>query len=263
MSIDLLFANMITECAKIMTSDHSKQTITQGTTLITEYRTTLHNMKSHISNLTNIISQCEDFIKTIEEDLSVKRKKDNFVYKTVCGMLSYNDREHVVECPTSVCITTCGIKITLPVVKQLSEIPPMFYTLRDAVWCCVAPQIYVQVPFPEICNVSRDRTTRCKYQTVSCCYEHRRKTANYHGSVIRKCNFVHHGERIVKLGQVHRCAQFPDFGNIETLSSDLDELDNDSVRQILMYAVHDLYLIYMYTQRKKINNRIFDNLEIA
>lgn len=91
--LEKMFSSIVKNYNRLQLEDHSNQTITSGTTMLKKGMQILHTIKSHAKALEALLSDCDEFIKEVTEDLSVTPKKEEFVFHTAGGMLSYPGRE--------------------------------------------------------------------------------------------------------------------------------------------------------------------------
>jgi hypothetical protein len=299
-NINLAMNNIVKKYSYLQLNEHSKETLISSKKLLQSGQNLYKQIKSHLAILSESINECELFIEEIEDDLSEKRKKENFVYKTANGMLSYPGRDfvdNVKQSPiikeqlTDKLITIGNIQMKFPVVNNLKKIPPMFYYYypdndvtktsatdknsnnkvnnvdQEGLYCCIGSNIYVQIPFPVIIDSSkdlnRDYSIKCKYRTRAICTEQREKMAMYHNSIVRKCNFAHEGEHLNKIGYSTRCAIIPNIGNPETLDSDLKSVGLDSIKNILLYGLNDVAIASLWFDKNKVKKLTLNNLDIA
>lgn len=262
--------------------EHTKDTILSTKQLLSAGQQLYKQLKAQLNILSEFTNECQNFIDEIEEDLSQKRKKENFVYKSTNGMLSYPGRSIIDKIKlqesqkeiTDKTIVLGNIPLKLPVITNLQKIPPMFYyyiptdnTSKEGIYCCLGSNIYLQVPFPIIIDstkdINRDFSIKCKHKTRALCNEQREKMAAYHNSNIRKCSYAHEGEKLIKIGYSTRCTNVPNFGNLETINSDSKHVGLDGIKNILLYGLNDLIVSSLWFEKNKIKKIILNDLDIA
>lgn len=91
--LEKMFSSIVKNYNRLQLEDHSNQTITSGTTMLKKGMQILHTIKSHAKALEALLSDCDEFIKEVTDDLAVTPKKEEFVFHTAGGMLSYPGRE--------------------------------------------------------------------------------------------------------------------------------------------------------------------------
>lgn len=301
------FSDIVKKYNKFQLSNHTKASIEEGNNILNSGITLLNQLKSYTKALETMLSDCQDFIKEVEEDLSQKPRKEDYVYHTVNGMLSYLGRDLIVKKDNNktkeavkeavkeekennipsklvtqntkyvierILIPEVGYYMKLPIITDIKKIPSMFYWFKGdnqysaGIYCCIIPGIYTKVPFPEIIDSTKEynkgKSIKCKYKTKLLCDEQRGKMAKYHDSQIRVCNFAHSGEKIVKIGYPSRCSNIPNFGNPESLTKDIKQIDNDSIKNILMYGLNDIISAAIYFDfTKNIQSVVLDKLATA
>jgi hypothetical protein len=216
---------------------------------------------------------CNTYLEDVKNDLYSEQKKENYIYKTHKGMLSFPGRDKLkkkldpsplVETISNY-ININGIKLNIPIAKELKEMAPMFYNYRGDMYCCVVPGVYAKAPWPEILDITketnRDNTVKCKYNTRDICSEQRKKLAFSHNSIMRKCNFAHEGERINKVGNSFRC-HIPNIGNLNTIINDLSKINIYDAKHLLMYGLNDLAIAALWFHINK-TKKVFSDLELA
>lgn len=269
--INNTFSDLLRQHTKLRLQKHSTQNAIKGKSIITDGKKILETLEAHTRSIKNLLAECQEFIDDIENDLSAELPEEDFVYQTKKGMLSYLGKEYIVKNkkpvltekkhtpkPTRVRVPHIGYNMLATAVSDFSQMKPMFYFYNNpsdhkhpiGLYCCVTEGSYVHVPFPKVIDVNKqkDRTksVRCKYKTVEFCNEQRRKMAEYHDSCVRKCNYAHQGERLVKIGINARCPSNPQFGNSETFSSDIKHVSLQDIKQMLIYGLNDLFSASVY-----------------
>lgn len=89
------FSGIINRYNKFQLSNHTSETIKSGNAIISRGLELLRLIKSHAVALETALRDCQDFMEDVTDDLSVVSKKEDFVYATVKGMLSYKGRDFV------------------------------------------------------------------------------------------------------------------------------------------------------------------------
>ena len=164
--IDSTMSKIIRLCNKLQLSDGSINTVLVGSDLIKKGATLLYTIKSHVKTLETILTDCNDFIDDIKEDLSSDRKEEDYVYMTSNGMMSYKGREFIQlsddlagtianhnlknlsvdnlknlstnnlknntdNSIKKITIPEIGYGMKFPVVTNINQIPPALYYLLD------------------------------------------------------------------------------------------------------------------------------------
>lgn len=283
-----IFSNLVRAYNRFQLTDHSLETLNDGKEILKRGVKVVCTIKEHIKAFESVLSDCQDFIKEIEDDLSEEPKEEDFVYSTKHGMLSYRGRDFIPtdkephtnrvkgirkpQVSEQVFIEELGYYMKLPTIKNIRDIPPMLYwyngdsTYSKGVYCCIVKGVYTRIPFPEITDSTkdhtRDRSVKCKYHRKEDCDVHRIKMAKLHNSVIRVCNFAHEGDHIVKIGYPARCI-VPSFGNPATFKNDINNVTLDSIKVMLMYGLNDIMVSAIWLDCKKIKDVVYDKLDIA
>lgn len=297
-TLENIFSSIVKKFNKMNLSDHTNQTIVDANILLKKGMSILHSMKSHVKSLEVLLSDCGDFVEEVTEDISIPPKKDEFVYHTSGGMLSYPGRDILKtiltvkadrpsDRPTDtkptdtkptptverVLLTEIGYYLKLPIVTNLKHIPPALHYFKgnadipQGVYINLPNNNIVRIPFPEIMDSKReyDRThsIRCKYHSKDECNFQRSKMAKMHNSQFRTCNFAHIGDKIIKVGYPSRCPSMPDFGNPSTMSSDIKKVNMNDISNMMLYGLNDLICSVVYLDYSSINNRLMHSLEKA
>lgn len=291
-NLENAFSSLVSQYNKLQLSDHTENSINEGTKLISNGSSLVSMLKRHIQSLETLLCDCEDFVDEVYDDLSHPQPEEDFVYSSAYGMLSYKGREHIerkkekpspsINNPSN---TTEEYKRTLlPEVdyyfkaqhtNKLSTINPMFQYYNNpldvvnapGLYCCIVPGVYIRVPFPEIIDstkeYSRVRSIRCKYRDKEMCDEQRLKMAKYHNSSLRICNFAHKGEQLVKIGYLSRCSSIPRFGDPSTLIRDIKNINLDEIKNVLMYGLNDIITSAIWLDYNKVSNVTYPNIDIV
>lgn len=248
-------------------STHSTTSIKTGTEIISTGMAIVSMLKSHIKSIEYTLSECQDFINDMSDDLSQQPREEDYVYHTANGMLSYIGRELIekkmpspqhnttVPLVNNIYIKEIDYHMKLPQVTSLKQIPPMFYYMKNAIYCQIYTNVYLQVPFSELADSlssNKERSVRCKYKTRAMCSEQRGRMAKYHATTTRTCNFAHTGEEIVRIGYPSRCATIPSFGNPQTLTKDMSRIDADDIKNILLYGLSDCFTAAVWLDYNKV-----------
>jgi len=273
------FSDVIRKFVEIQLLPHTIENFTKSKMVVLEASKILATLKEHIKILNTMLSDTQDYINVAEEDFTQKPRKEDFVYHTTAGMLSYKGREFIpaqVKTITedTLILPEIGYKFKAPIVHNLQDIPCMFYHYvsddkkhPDGLYCCISPGVYCKVVFPEVVDstkdYNRDKSIRCKNYTKENCEEHRRKMASHHTSTLRICNYAHKGEKILKIGYSSRCASNPRLGNPTTLKTDIHNARIDDIKQILLYGISDIIAASVWFSHNRINSIVLNDLDKA
>lgn len=265
LALSTILSELVKKYNRFQLAEHSKDSIIEGNNILTSGASIVHLLKSYTKTIENVLVECRDFIDEIEEDLSQQPREEDFVYHTANGMLSYVGRDLISkktkpQIPQQLTqnsrtfIKEVNYHMRLPQVTNLKQIPPMFYVYKTDIYCCIAPNIYLQVPFSEMIDSTehnRSRSIRCKYKSKITCGEQRNRMAKYHNTTMRTCNFAHTNEEIVRIGYPSRCAAIPNFGNPATIVKDMDKIDIDDIKNILLYGLSDCFTAAIWLDYNK------------
>jgi hypothetical protein len=155
-----------------------------------------------------------------------------------------------------------GAKWTIPRIRSLEDIPPMFYYFegdemhKRGVYICISPGIYVQVPqvrvIPETASNSKHRTAPCK-DGLEC-----KKV---------ECTFAHPGTELMKLGIASRCPSNPRFGDKDSYGEDMGTISESDIRMLLLYSLSDIFPATSWLQANQDpligTMNVIDNLELC
>ncbi len=164
-------------------------------------------------------------------------------------------------------------EIKLSKVSKLSDLPSAFswytgdQTHRAGIYMRI-DNLFLRVPLPEVIdsanNFARNKTIKCKYESESACMENRKFLANKYFTETRECLFAHHGDKYTKVGANFRCPINPRFGNHRHLSSDIASIKANDIKPLLMYALSDLALCFIWNDYHHPADRmVFSDVEIC
>jgi hypothetical protein len=297
-NIDKAFSQLVKKFNKLQIEEYGNMTIKKGNSLLLNGTKLLHSLKSQITALESLITDCNDFIDEVKQDLSVETKPENFVFLTKGGMLSYPGRDVINKIPNKneilnelknkrdipennkisverILIPEYGYYLKLPVITNLNQIPPaMYYIKPNAKNNNVKPGVYInlngnymRIPFPEIADskkeYDRKHSIRCKYTTKQECDAQRSKMAGVYNSNIRVCNFAHKGDSIIKIGYPSRCPSVPNFGNTSTMSGDINKVNISDIKNTLLYGLNDIFASIIWLDYTSNKGNVYDDLEHA
>lgn len=240
--------------------------------------------KNTMKSINDTIKQAKDFISKLEQlnnktynnftnlvDMStniVPEIDKNYFHNGIGGLIEHDEitKKKINAINTSKLINIGPLsdcKIELKNVSKLEFINPMFKIYNNKIYCRLIDNVFSEVSFPNINTIGKkDKSIKCKYDTVRNCNINRCKISHIEIKHLKPCNYAHIGERISKILYLNRCPQLPEFGNYETLNEDINIIDDYSIRNILMYSLHDLILICYYLRKKGISNHIYENLDL-
>lgn len=89
------FSQLVGKYNKLLLKEHTINSITEGNNLLTHGTTLINTIKKHIQSLETLLCDCGDFVEDVYNDLSYPHPKEDFVYGTTNGMLSYKGREYI------------------------------------------------------------------------------------------------------------------------------------------------------------------------
>lgn len=156
-------------------------------------------------------------------------------------------------------------KCTLPVIRSLDEIKPALFWYNgdnkhiEGIYTSIAPNLIIQVPFPNVKDVTRATITqnatnikkgsiKCRYETAEKCEKIRKSVCQQRNVEYRDCDYAHIGDKYVKIGSGFRCPVVPSFGAHSSLTSDLKRVTDRDVKVVLMYALSDVLLSSIWWQ---------------
>jgi hypothetical protein len=281
-------SDIISRYDKFQLSLHTLETVDQGNVIITDGMTLINILKHHTHVLETVLSDCQDFIGKVSDILIFEQPKEDFVYATFKGMLSYKGSDNIpkkvieekqVTKPTApkierVLIPEIGYYLNVQKVDKLTDVPSIFTWYdnpRDTenppgLYCTIISGVHVRIPFPAVVDstkeYSRGRSIRCKYATKTLCDDQRSKMAIYHNSQVRTCNFAHAGEKIVKIGYPSRCAK-ANFGNSDSLTKDIRLVNISDIKNILLYGLNDIMSSIIWMDYNHVENTVFTSVEKA
>lgn len=223
------------------------------------------DLESYLSIMTKLKEEC--VTKMSEEDFTLEN-----VQKTDMRWADYAVESHAESHAEShVAQTTLnnidGAKcsFTIPVVEKLEELKPALAWFagdssnKEGIYMAIAPNLFVQVPFPNVKDITRATITqsatnikkgsiKCRYETIEKCEKIRKNTCQQRGIEYHDCDYAHIGDKYVKIGYGFRCPNVPSFGTHASLNSDMRRITDRDIKIILMYALSDVLLSSMWWQ---------------
>lgn len=172
-------------------------------------------------------------------------------------------------------IEEVGYYMDFPTVSNFSDISPMFYYYDNpndkinepGIYCSIIQGVIIKIPFPVIVDstreYSRGRSIKCKYEKRSVCDENRDSMAKRYNSELRKCNFAHEGEDIVKIGYPSRCSTMPRFGNASTLTKDINIVKISDIKNVLLYGLNDVIVSAIWFYHHKQRPGVYSRVDVA
>ena len=298
-SIKMYFNDLNRACSILQLSDHNNQTISEAQQISKNINNWLTTMQYYTSNAKNLMSECDKLAFDIQNDLSVL-PVDNYVYHTTDGMLSYPGREIYNKKPLinlellkkidkyagknekpvneksekrkNIVIEPFNYNIKLTNYQNITQAPEsLFYYTgaenKEGIYIKLLNGVSVKVPFPEIIDSKREfdrkHSIRCKYINKEECNLQRSKMAKIHSSLVRNCNFAHTNDPIIKIGYPARCPTIPQYGNPETIKTDIEKVTLSDIKNILLYGINDIICASIWLDKNNIKDICIDNLEIG
>lgn len=156
-----------------------------------------------------------------------------------------------------------GRKITLPIVENLEDVPSCFYYFKGSkkysrgVYMSPYDGVVMQVPAVRVIPYSMENAN---YFSMKCVQGKNCKNI--------RCTYAHPGTDYIKIGCVSRCPTAHSFGNKETLSKDLDQVNIEDIRIVSMYGLNDIFSSALWFSQKlnstdRNDTRILNNLEVC
>ena len=213
--------------------------------------------KTEIEDNKKNILECVDKIIENDNKKEICNKPTKKIYKNISDI--YNIK--------------INFNYEIPVVNSISEIQPSLYwfggdkTHIMGVYTCVTPGVYIQVPFPNVIDGSKEynrlSSFKCKYNTKIECDKIQNILSTKYNSAIRICNFAHVGEKYNKVGAHTRCPGVPRFGNHNSINVDLDDVLESDIKLMLMHSLSDTLLSSLWFQKQKTKQSVLTNIDIC
>lgn len=157
-----------------------------------------------------------------------------------------------------------GIRLDIPIIDDIKNIPPMFYYYRGNSGRVKRPGqfypgIYIRLAngtvaaVPTDVEVVHDISEAAKRGTSKC------KNPQ---CVPYRCGFAHKGANYKKLGNTARCPGCPKFGNGDTISEDCILATESDIRMVLLYGLNDIFSSALWIERNRFTG-IFDELDLV
>ena len=238
------------------------------------------DLESYLSIMTKLKEECT--AKLVEEDFTLEnvqktdmRWADYAVETDVESRAESHVESHAVSHVESHAETQHNTTLnnidgakcsfTIPVVEKLEELKPALAWFagdssnKEGIYTAIAPNLFVQVPFPNVKDITRATITqsatnikkgsiKCRYETIEKCEKIRKNTCQQRGIEYHDCDYAHIGDKYVKIGYGFRCPNVPSFGTHASLNSDMRRITDRDIKIILMYALSDVLLSSMWWQ---------------
>ena len=94
-TLNLTFSQIVKTYNKFQLSNHSKSSLDLGNDIIKQGVKLLKSLKEHVKAFESVLTDCQDLVNEITDDLSQTPKEEDFVYHSSNGMLSYIGRDFV------------------------------------------------------------------------------------------------------------------------------------------------------------------------
>jgi hypothetical protein len=192
------------------------------------------------------ISEIEQARETLLDDVDQKIEEVSQPH-----LLEYKDLNDIESVPVR--------RFRLPITPRLNTIPNAIYWYGGdrinppGAYTRVGEGLVVKVPFPNVVDGSGDfsriGSIRCKYGTLSECFQNKKFLASRHRSMLRECTFAHTGDMYRKIGMNHRAQEMPGIGTHATFQNDIEMLSQKDAKTMLMYALSDLLICNIWSSR--------------
>jgi hypothetical protein len=212
-------------------------------------------------------------VTEIKDKKNILLKNVSKIVKKTNSKSEYNQEPIIYKDISKIYGNDIGFECKIPIINKLNEMPSALYWYDGdkqnpkGVYICVSRKFYVQVPFPNVVNGTKDfnRTCsiKCKYNTEKECFAARRGLSNRLDSKPRECTFAHSGDKYIKIGSLFRCPNMPRFGSHSSLKDDLENLPDCDIKVLLMYSLSDVLLSSLWFQKQKNKNITFTNIDIC
>jgi len=288
--INKSFSKIIKEYSAIQLQDHTKDTLTKSNNLLTNGEQLLDTLKSNLKSIETVLSNCDIFVREVEDNLAFPRKSDDYVFHTKNGMLAYPGKEYITRSTKTekktikikkqeperkkIQITELGYELEMPIITDLNKLPDSIYYYDNSKNPQYKSGLYIKlnqncikIPFPEVVDskkeFDRKHSIRCKYHTKQECDMQRQKMASLHNSTVRICNFAHESDQIIKIGYQSRCPSVPNFGNPATMPNDIKNITVPDIKNLLLYGLSDLGAALVWLDFTKSKGKTLDSLEFC
>lgn len=197
----------------------------------------INNISPLKEMLLNSYRQCVGTPEITDKDESqnLESKFSEGIHNSSSSVTNHVVAEYMYNCE--------GLKMILPVIDSLKNIPcNMYYYYGDkknkrGVYTRISDRLVIKVPMmdtvPENTDNSREMIVKCN-KGSECKYWN--------------CTYTHPGVPYKKIGHKLRCPSCPGFSNISSLKMDIKDVDYESIRLCIMYAITDLYCVHAWCQ---------------
>jgi hypothetical protein len=165
--------------------------------------------------------------------------------------------------------------INLPVAHKLKDIPPALYWYnggkksKPGIYIKITDGFVAEVPFSSVKDGRYSenvlRTVRCKYVRKEECQQHKQQIARKLNLEVKKCEYVHQGEKIERIGYTSRCLDIPGFGDYNHIIDDVYKVSERDLRTMLLNSLNDILLASVWYQNvhtRNYNNRLSGSKKI-
>ena len=221
--------------------------------------------KEEISNIDNNIHMTWGDLSENSDNRDILTDKINENIKS-----DLNSNNKSLECVYNIPL---NYKYIVPIIKNLNDIPLSYYWYcgdsnnPEGIYTRISKDVCILVPMPDVIDGSKDynrsMTSKCKYKTKTACLESCKLLSNKFKSDMRKCNFAHIGDKYNKICYSNRCNNILRFGSHKHLAQDIKNIDMENIKNMMMYALSDVLLGSIWTQKNIIKSQVITDLDVC
>ena len=217
-------------------------------------------------DIADIEDKKEHMLRDVDNFINGKRdpdeyKKHKITYKTLNRI--YNTR--------------LDFDFKLPIINDIADIPPSLYWYNgdskysEGIYTTLNNGVFVRVPFPDTIDYldthNKKNTIKCKNKTINECKRFRDNLNKYNNNYVYNCNYLHVGDKFLKINNMVRSSTNSRFGKHSCLNADLKNTSYSEIQSIILYSITDLLLNSLWIKKQKNmgNNpgKIIDNIDIS
>jgi hypothetical protein len=224
------------------------------------------NMGLKWGDISDIADEKENLLDTVDKFIKTERNPDE--YKN--NKISYKTLNKIYG-------VRLDFDFKLPIINEINDIPPSLYWYKgdkkydEGIYMTLNDGVFVKVPFPDTIDYMdtyhKKNTIKCKNKTIEECNKFRNSINKYNENYVHNCNYLHTGDKILKINNIVRCSTNSKFGKHSCLNKDLENTTYSDIQSLMVYSISDILLNSLWIQKQNnIGNnqqKIIDNIEIS
>jgi len=237
--------------------------------------------KNHINKDILIFKEINNGMKWGDiSDIEDKKEKiindvDFFINNKISST-EYTKKDQMYKTLNKIYNVKLDFNFKLPIIAEITDIPPSLYWYNgdakysEGIYMTLNDGVFIKVPFPDTIDYlnshTKKNTIKCKNKTHEECKMFR-DSINKYNTYVPKCNYLHIGDKFLKINNMVRCSSNSHFGKHSYLNKDLANMAYSDIQSIILYSISDILLNSLWIQKQKkignIKNTIIDDIEIS